>query len=130
MFIPCNVLSFNWLVFNFSVIYVIKSVTICCVGYGSEKGGITALVYNHYNSSLTIAYLDIVPWFLRVYMHSLTLDQFAVSDDRFTTAQTVTPSECSVAVTTVLSTRLYIKLYKLQFIVDYICAFLYVFSVK
>lgn len=78
-------------------------------------------MYNHYNSSLTIAYLDIVPWFLRMYMHSLTLDQFAVSDDHFTTAQTVTPSECSVAVTTVLPTRLFLKLYKLQFIVDHFC---------
>ncbi|XP_064467443.1 GPI transamidase component PIG-T-like [Ornithodoros turicata] len=41
-------------------------------GYGLERGGITSHIHNeHPTQPLKIVYVDIVPWFLRVYIHTL-----------------------------------------------------------
>ena len=40
-------------------------------GHGNEKGGIVTKVFNESPKPLKIVYLDIIPWFLRVYLHTL-----------------------------------------------------------
>lgn len=42
------------------------------VGQGHEQGGIVSKVYNtDPKNPLNIVYLDVIPWFLRVYLHTL-----------------------------------------------------------
>ena len=44
------------------------------VGHGHQKGGIVSKVYNtHPSAPLKIVYLDVIPWFLRVFLHSLKI---------------------------------------------------------
>jgi len=40
-------------------------------GHGNEKGGIVTKIFNEGQKPLKIVYLDIIPWFLRVYLHTL-----------------------------------------------------------
>jgi len=44
------------------------------VGHGHQKGGVvTKIVNNDPVNSQNVVYLDILPWFLRVYLHSLVI---------------------------------------------------------
>jgi len=42
-------------------------------GYGVSYGGISAQVVNRLSVPVTIIYLDVFPWYLRVYTHTLTI---------------------------------------------------------
>ncbi len=42
-------------------------------GYGLSQGGITCHIYNNLNKPIEIVYLDIIPWYLRMYVHSLQI---------------------------------------------------------
>ena len=43
-------------------------------GVGLHHGGISSLLHNrHPNRSLTVHHQDTLPWFLRVYSHTLTV---------------------------------------------------------
>ena len=44
---------------------------ILFAGHGNEKGGIVTKIFNEGQKPLKIVYLDIIPWFLRVYLHTL-----------------------------------------------------------
>ena len=47
------------------------------VGYGREKGGIVSLLHNnHPTQDLLVVYMEVIPWFLRVYLHTLTIETF------------------------------------------------------
>lgn len=46
-------------------------------GYGKSTGGITCLIYNnHPTSDIIISYLEVIPWFIRAYFHTLKLEYF------------------------------------------------------
>lgn len=43
-------------------------------GYGLQRGGVVSRIRNnHYKKDVRIVLLDVVPWFLRVYMHTLKI---------------------------------------------------------
>ena len=42
-------------------------------GLGQERGGVRATVRNLGREPVTIVYLDIVPWYLRLFLHTLTI---------------------------------------------------------
>lgn len=43
-------------------------------GYGQEHGGIHCSIYNnHPSKSIKVLYLDVIPWFLRVFSHTLSI---------------------------------------------------------
>ena len=42
-------------------------------GYGLSQGGITCHIYNNHNKPIEIVYLDIIPWYLRMYIHTLQI---------------------------------------------------------
>ena len=42
-------------------------------GHGNEKGGIVTKIFNEGTGPLKVVYLDVIPWFLRVYLHTLTV---------------------------------------------------------
>lgn len=43
-------------------------------GHGNEKGGIVTKIFNEDpHQSLKVVYLDILPWFLRIYLHTLKI---------------------------------------------------------
>jgi len=44
------------------------------VGTGQEKGGIVTTIRNSCSSSLNAVYLDLIPWYLRVYLHTLRIE--------------------------------------------------------
>ncbi|KAJ3182170.1 hypothetical protein HDU85_003212 [Gaertneriomyces sp. JEL0708] len=44
-------------------------------GYGNERGGIAVDLYNHHpHAYQTVTYLQPVPWYLKLYMHTLQLE--------------------------------------------------------
>lgn len=44
------------------------------VGHGHQKGGIVTKVYNNDpKTPLNIVYMDVIPWFLRVFLHTLNI---------------------------------------------------------
>ena len=43
------------------------------VGTGQERGGIVTTIRNSCASPLTAVYLDLVPWYLRLYLHTLRI---------------------------------------------------------
>ena len=43
-------------------------------GYGQERGGIVTTIRNSGVKDLKVVFLDIVPWFLRVYLHTLKIE--------------------------------------------------------
>ncbi len=43
------------------------------VGYGQEQGEMVAKVTNSLDTELNVVYLDVLPWYLRVYFHTLTV---------------------------------------------------------
>ena len=42
-------------------------------GYGQEKGQFETLLYNRLSEPLTVIYLDVIPWYLKVYLHTMKL---------------------------------------------------------
>lgn len=40
-------------------------------GHGNEKGGIITKIFNEGQQPLKVVYLDIIPWYLRIYLHTL-----------------------------------------------------------
>ena len=43
-------------------------------GYGQQNGGVTCQLYNsHPTRPLKVIYMETVPWYLRMYFHTLTL---------------------------------------------------------
>ena len=42
-------------------------------GLGQERGGLRASVRNTGKEEVTIVYLDIIPWYLRLYLHTLSI---------------------------------------------------------
>lgn len=42
-------------------------------GYGQEKGGIVTRITNNSNKEHNVVFLDVIPWFLRVYSHTLAI---------------------------------------------------------
>lgn len=40
-------------------------------GYGLARGGLTCLLYNRHSEDLTVSYTQIMPWYLRTFLHSL-----------------------------------------------------------
>ena len=44
------------------------------VGTGQERGGIVTTIRNRCTSTLTGVYLDLLPWYLRVYLHTLRVE--------------------------------------------------------
>lgn len=46
-----------------------------CKGYGEEYGGSCCIVQNlHDSKNITLSYLDVVPNFVRLYLHTLVLE--------------------------------------------------------
>ncbi|CAD5123745.1 DgyrCDS12063 [Dimorphilus gyrociliatus] len=41
-------------------------------GYGEERGGVTTVIHNNGDKDRIIVFLQIIPWYLRVYFHTLT----------------------------------------------------------
>ncbi len=50
-------------------------------GHGTEKGGIVTRIRNHGDKTVTVVFLDIIPWFLRVYLHTLQVKIYQVFKD-------------------------------------------------
>ena len=49
------------------------------LGYGQEKGGVLCLIYNRSPSqTIPVIYMQTLPWFLRLYVHTLTVKHFPV----------------------------------------------------
>jgi len=44
------------------------------VGTGQERGGIVATIKNSCSQGITVAYLETIPWYLRVYLHTLRIE--------------------------------------------------------
>lgn len=49
------------------------SATRYLVGHGQEKGEVVTKIKNSYDTSLYVVYLEQLPWFLRLYYHTLTI---------------------------------------------------------
>ena len=43
-------------------------------GTGQERGGITTELRNSGTSPLTVVHLEVVPWYLRLFLHTLQVD--------------------------------------------------------
>ena len=43
-------------------------------GYGQERGGIVTTIKNSGSKDLKVVFLDVIPWFLRVYLHTLKIE--------------------------------------------------------
>lgn len=46
-------------------------------GIGQERGGITTLLKNNAITAITVVYLEVIPWYLRLYMHTLAITSSA-----------------------------------------------------
>lgn len=42
-------------------------------GYGVSNGGIVSRITNKLSKAIKVVYMDVIPWYLRVYMHTLTI---------------------------------------------------------
>jgi len=48
-------------------------------GYGRLSGGVVCLIHNtHPTSDIVAAYQDVIPWYLRVYFHTLKIETFSL----------------------------------------------------
>ncbi|XP_063239916.1 GPI transamidase component PIG-T isoform X3 [Bacillus rossius redtenbacheri] len=43
------------------------------VGYGQERGGIVTKIHNNHWSALNVVYLENIPWFMPIYLHTLKI---------------------------------------------------------
>ena len=51
----------------------VLTVTRHLTGLGRERGGVRATLRNNGREDINIVYMDIIPWYLRVYLHTLTI---------------------------------------------------------
>ena len=42
-------------------------------GYGLSEGGITCHIFNNHDKPIEIVYMDTIPWYLRIYLHTLQI---------------------------------------------------------
>lgn len=49
------------------------SENISYIGYGQERGSLVTKLYNNYWQPLDIVFLENIPWYLPVYLHSVTI---------------------------------------------------------
>ena len=49
------------------------TVIIPTIGVGDENGGIRTRIYNHDNKDITILYMEVVPWYFRLYLHTFKI---------------------------------------------------------
>jgi len=42
-------------------------------GNGMEFGGISTTINNHHNNTIHITYMDMLPWFIRIYFHTIKI---------------------------------------------------------
>ena len=65
-------------------------------GFGQEKGGVMSLLYNHHpKENIVVNYLDVVPWYCRIYLHTLKIESFEGGIPDITSNGTVKkPREC------------------------------------
>ncbi|XP_054165378.1 GPI transamidase component PIG-T-like [Oppia nitens] len=42
-------------------------------GYGLSDGGITCHIFNNFDKPIEIVYFDVIPWYLRMYLHTLSI---------------------------------------------------------
>jgi len=83
----CEVFISKQKVFDWDICVVYASDMLCYTcsvcfhavsGYGRSSGGIACLIYNnHPTSDIVIAYQDVIPWYLRVYYHTLKTETFS-----------------------------------------------------
>lgn len=43
-------------------------------GYGFSKGGITCLIYNTLQEDIPIIFMEVIPWYLRIFIHTLKIE--------------------------------------------------------
>eukprot|EP01134_Creolimax_fragrantissima_P001542 CFRG1542T1 len=61
-------------------------------GYGQQFGGVAATITNHQSRSLRVVYYETIPWFLRVYFHTLKVDCDCAQPDKIITHRRLVPS--------------------------------------
>lgn len=44
-----------------------------CAGYGQERGSLVTKIYNNYWQTIDVILLENIPWYLPVYLHSVTI---------------------------------------------------------
>lgn len=44
-------------------------------GYGQERGSLVTKLYNNHWQTLDVILLENIPWYLLVYLHSITITQ-------------------------------------------------------
>ncbi|KAG9256732.1 GPI transamidase component PIG-T [Emericellopsis atlantica] len=67
------------------LLYAERSLT----GYGQEKGGVQAILTNPGNEDVEFVYLESLPWFMRIYLHTLATH---ISPNTTTAVDFSTPS--------------------------------------
>jgi len=59
---------------SYGIVHIpVLTVNRYLIGTGQERGGIRTNIRNAGNSPLTVVYLDVVPWYLRLYLHTLSI---------------------------------------------------------
>lgn len=43
------------------------------IGFGQERGGVVTEIYNNYFTDLNVIFLENIPWFLPIYLHTLKI---------------------------------------------------------
>ncbi|XP_063903359.1 GPI transamidase component PIG-T [Zophobas morio] len=71
MSLNANYLGKNKVVLNSPpAIYANQYIT----GYGQERGGIVTTIYNNHWSPLDVVFLQNIPWYVPIYLHTLKID--------------------------------------------------------
>lgn len=50
-------------------------------GFGVKSSGISTTITNKFSHSVSIVYLDTIPWYLRLYVHTLSIKCHQIGDD-------------------------------------------------
>ena len=70
---------------------------LCVSGYGQQKGGVVTLIRNnHPKKAVTVSVFEVVPWFLRLYFHTLKMETVAQDVNNFTAATKLKPGTLTV----------------------------------
>jgi len=43
-------------------------------GYGQERGGLSIEIHNNNSEDVESVYLDTLPWYLKLYLHTFTME--------------------------------------------------------
>ena len=62
-----------------------------CPGSGQEWGGLEVQLHNRYHQPLQVVYMDMIPWFLRLYTHTMKI---VVTGQNNTLQEVPNSSEC------------------------------------